>query len=163
MDQVHVVRHKVLAEGGSVRRVAREMGISRNTVRRYLDQAEPSYGPREVQSRPVMDRVGPGIEALLAESPRWTGGKQRLTATRLHQMLVAEGFSVGVTLVKEAWRSETAPPRSLRAARVSPGRSGRGGFLRSARGRRGRPADVAVVLTAIPVTSMFRTRPRDLC
>jgi transposase len=107
MDQVHVVRHKVLVEGVSVRRVAREMGISRNTVRRYLDQAEPSYGPREAQPRPVMDRVGPRIEALLAESPRWTGGKQRLTATRLHHMLVAEGFSVGVTLVKEAvaeWR-----------------------------------------------------------
>ena len=80
MDQVHVARHKVLVEGVSVRRVAREMGVSRNTIRRYLDQAEPSYGPRQAQSRPVMDRVGPRIEALLEESPRWTGGKQRLTA-----------------------------------------------------------------------------------
>lgn len=107
MDQVHVARHKVLVEGVSVRRVARELGISRNTVRRYLDQAEPTYGPREKQVRPVMDRVAPRIEALLAESPRWTGGKQRLTASRLHQMLLAEGHTVGVTLVKETvaeWR-----------------------------------------------------------
>lgn len=101
MDQVHVARHKVLVEGISVRRVAREMGISRNTVRRYLDQVEPSYGPRERQGRPVMDRVAPRIEALLADSPRWTGGKQRLTASRLHQMLLAEGHRVGVTLVRE--------------------------------------------------------------
>jgi predicted DNA-binding protein (UPF0251 family) len=41
MDQVHVVRHKVLVEGLSARRVAREMGVSRNTVKRYLSQAAP--------------------------------------------------------------------------------------------------------------------------
>jgi transposase len=102
MDQVHVARHKVLVEGVSVRRVAAEMGVSRNTVRRYLDLAEPVYGPRQAQPRPVMDRVGPRIEALLAEAPRWTGGKQRLTASRLHLMLLDEGLKVGVTLVREA-------------------------------------------------------------
>ena len=32
MDQVHVLRHQVLNEGRSIRRVARELGISRNTV-----------------------------------------------------------------------------------------------------------------------------------
>ena len=42
MDQVHVVRHKVLVEGLSARRVAREMGVSRNTVKRYLSQAAPA-------------------------------------------------------------------------------------------------------------------------
>lgn len=41
MDQVHVTRHKVLREGLSVRRVARELGLSRNTVRKYLDEPEP--------------------------------------------------------------------------------------------------------------------------
>jgi hypothetical protein len=35
---------------------------------------------------------------LGADAPRWTGGKQRLTATRLHAMLRAEGLVVGVTL-----------------------------------------------------------------
>ena len=46
--------------------------------------------------------VGPRVEALLAESVHWTGGKQRLTATRLHALLVAEGHRVGVTVVKTA-------------------------------------------------------------
>ena len=45
MDQVHVIRHKVLVEGLSIRRVAREMGVSRNTVRKYLKVSEP--GRRE--------------------------------------------------------------------------------------------------------------------
>ena len=41
MDQVHVIRHKVLIEGQSIRRVARELGLSRNTVRKYLDSRQP--------------------------------------------------------------------------------------------------------------------------
>src|SRR5271168_1447110 len=102
MDQVHVVRHKVLVEGQAVRRVAREMGIARNTVRKYLAQSEPVRVEKEPRARPVREKVVPRIEALLEESPRWTGGKQRLTAARLHTMLVVEGFEVGQTTVKAA-------------------------------------------------------------
>jgi transposase len=102
MDQVHVVRHKVLVEGQQIRRVAREMGIARNTVKKYLAQAAPVRVEEAPRARPVWDKIRARLEALLAESPRWTGGKQRLTATRLHRMLVTEGFSVGVTMVKEA-------------------------------------------------------------
>ena len=102
MDQVHVVRHKVLVDGQSVRRVAREMELSRNTVKRYLEMAAPVRVEHVPRGRPVWEKVGARIEALLSESPRWTGGKQRLTATRLHQMLVGEGLEVGVTTVKDA-------------------------------------------------------------
>jgi transposase-like protein len=73
MDQVHVVRHKVLVEGQAVRRVAREMGIARNTVRKYLAQSEPVRVEKEPRARPVREKVVPRIEALLEESPRWTG------------------------------------------------------------------------------------------
>ena len=41
MEQVHVVRYKALVDGQSIRRVVREMGISRNTVRKYLKVSEP--------------------------------------------------------------------------------------------------------------------------
>jgi transposase len=102
MDQVHVVRHKVLVEGQPIRQVAREMGIARNTVRKYLEQPAPVRVEKTPRARPVLEQVGPRIEALLGESPRWTGGKQRLTAARLHTMLVVEVFSVGMTTVKEA-------------------------------------------------------------
>ena len=108
MDQVYVVRHKVLVEGRSAREVAAELGISRNTVRRYVEGAEPERRP-VARSAPVLEAVRPRLEALLADSPRWTGGKQRLTATQLHRMVVAEGHQVGVTLVKEVaaeWRRQ---------------------------------------------------------
>ena len=103
MDFVHVVRHKVLIEGRMQRAVARELGLARVTVRKYVDQAVPTRklegAPRP---RPVWDAVADRVQALLAESVRWTGGKQRLTATRLHELLLTEGHRVGVTLVKEA-------------------------------------------------------------
>jgi transposase len=102
MDQVHVVRHKVLVEGVQIRRVAREMGLSRNTVKKYLAQAAPVRVEKAARRRPVYDKVRARLEALLADSPQWTGGKQRLTAARLHGMLVEEGFKVGVTTVRDA-------------------------------------------------------------
>ena len=72
MDQVHVIRHKVLVEGLSARRVAREMGVSRNTVQRYLLQVAPTRVERLPRDRPVWEKAKARLEALLAESPRWT-------------------------------------------------------------------------------------------
>ena len=102
MDQVHVIRHKVLVEGRSARQVARELGISRRTVRKYLTRAVPQRVETKPRARPVWDQVGDRVQTVLAESAQWTGGKQQLTATRLHELLVAEGHRVGVTLVKAA-------------------------------------------------------------
>lgn len=101
MDQVIVVRHKVLVEKRSVRSVAKEHGLSRNTVKRYV--AGAAIGVRRVpdRARPVREVIAPQIEALLAESKEWTQGKQQLTASRLWEMLHAKGHVVGRTLVKE--------------------------------------------------------------
>jgi transposase len=99
VDQVHVIRHKVLVDGRSQRQVAKEFGISRVTVRKYVEEAVPIRKEAEPRPRPVWDAVGSRIDALLAESTQWTGGKQQLTATRLHELLVSEGHRVGVTLV----------------------------------------------------------------
>jgi len=41
MDKVYVIRHKVMVEGKSIRSVARDLSVSRNTVTRYLGLSEP--------------------------------------------------------------------------------------------------------------------------
>jgi TrfB plasmid transcriptional repressor len=58
MDLVHVVRHKVLVEGRMQRAVARELGLSRTTVGKYVDQAapvRPEAGPRPRPTRYAME------------------------------------------------------------------------------------------------------------
>jgi transposase len=105
MDQVHVVRHKVLVERRTQRAVARELGLSRVTVRKYLAQAAPVRHEAQPRPRPVSAAVGPRIAALLEEAPRWTTPKQRLTATRLHQLLRAKGQTSGSPWSRRRWRS----------------------------------------------------------
>lgn len=41
MDQVHVIRHQVLVEGRSQRRVAADFGLSRLTVKKHVGEAVP--------------------------------------------------------------------------------------------------------------------------
>jgi predicted transcriptional regulator len=96
-------------EKRSQRSVARELGLSWTIVGKYVGQAAPlrkaEAGPR---SRPVWDQVAERVQALLTESAEWTGGKQRLTATRLHGLLVGEGHAVGVTPSRLRSRSGNA-------------------------------------------------------
>jgi transposase len=121
VDQVHVVRHRVLVEGRSQRQVARELGIARETVRKYLTESIPSRKETQPRARPVWDAVRTRVEQLLTESAQWTGGKQRLTATRLHELLLGEGHRAGVTMIKAAvaeWkrqRREVFVPLTYRA------------------------------------------------
>ncbi len=100
MDQVHVIRHKVLVEGVGIREVARQMGIARNTVRRYLGDDPPTTREARQGVRPVGDKVRPQLHELLESAPTWTGGKQRLTARKVHEMLLAKGFRASSRLVR---------------------------------------------------------------
>ncbi len=100
MDQVHVIRHKVLVEGVSQRRAAREMGVSRNTVRRYLHISEPVRRETKPRRRPALERVQARMDELIKDWTTRTTPKQRLTGTRLHRELLKEGYRVGITLVR---------------------------------------------------------------
>jgi transposase len=107
MDQVHVIRHKVLLEGKSVRSVAKEMGVSRNTVAKYLKNPEPRRTVARKQKRaPVMEMVAPRIVEILSEWTERTTHKQRITGTRVHRQLVEEGYEVGITTVRDYLREK---------------------------------------------------------
>src|SRR5215216_7467139 len=106
MDQVHVIRHKVLLEGKSVRSVAKEMGVSRNTVAKYLKNPEPVRVARTQKPAPVMEMVAPRIEEILVEWRERTTAKQRITGTRIHRQLVEEGYEVGLTTVRDYLREK---------------------------------------------------------
>jgi hypothetical protein len=102
MDQVHVVRHKVLVEGRSQRGVAGAGAVADDRWQVRRRSGAGAEGGGRPRPRPVWDKVAERVQPLLTESAQWTGGKQRLTATRLHGLLVAKGHTVGVTAVKAA-------------------------------------------------------------
>jgi hypothetical protein len=120
VDQVHGIRHKVLVEGRSQRQIAKEFGISRLTVRKYVEEAVPIRKESAPRARPVWEKVSARVDALLAESAGWTGGKQQLTATRLHEFAGDRGRS-GRRHARQGGRCrvEAPAPRGLRAAHVS--------------------------------------------
>jgi len=100
MDQIHVIRHKVLVEGRSQRSVSREMGVSRTTVSKYLLESEPRRVEKSPRRRRVLERVIPRLDELLETWSRRTTKKQRVTAARVHEELLKEGFEVGATTVR---------------------------------------------------------------
>ncbi len=101
MDKVYVIRHKVMVEGRSIRSVARELGISRNTVNRYLRQSEPVRKESTPRSRPVIDKVAPRIDEILEEWKHRVTPKQRLTGSRIHRQLIEDQYQVGITTVRD--------------------------------------------------------------
>ena len=101
MSQVHVIRHKVLLEGRSIRSVASEMGVSRNTVRKYLTVSEPERVQRVPRKAPVREEAERRIEKLFEELEGRLTGKQRLTGTRVLELLREDGFTGGSTVVRE--------------------------------------------------------------
>jgi transposase len=99
--------------GASIRRIARELGLARNTVSRALRQVEarrtgdgsgPGRRPR------LLDPYEPVLQELLGRYPD-------LTATRLLEELRQRGFTGGYTVVRRRLRElrpRPAPPPVIR-------------------------------------------------
>ena len=100
MDRIYVIRHKWHHEGLSIRQIARDLGVSRNTVRKYVGDSEEPDRRRAPRPRPVLDDVRTRIDEILQEWSRRTTAKQRITGTLVHKQLVGEGHRVGLTTVR---------------------------------------------------------------
>jgi transposase len=85
-------------QGLSVSAIARQLGIDRKTVRRYIARGlkPPTYGPRQPRGRST-DPFLPYLQDRLAAFPG-------LTAVRLWRELRERGYSSGYTAVKRAVR-----------------------------------------------------------
>lgn len=81
--------------GRSIRSIAKELGVSRNTVRGYLRgvRRPGEYSLASDRRRPVSEALLERVEALLrVEIAARTPRKQRLTAARIGRLLAVEGL-----------------------------------------------------------------------
>ena len=68
------------------------MGVSRNTVRKYIEEGEPRARPRKPRVAPVREVAEPEARKILEEWKNRTTAKQRITASRLHEELRKGGI-----------------------------------------------------------------------
>src|SRR5690606_8312507 len=94
------------AAGLSIREIARRTGFARNTVRKYLrNPVVPRYGPRP--RRPSkLDPFKPYLQQRMAAGV--------FNANRLLQELRAQGYTGGVTILKD-YLKPYRPPRQPKA------------------------------------------------
>jgi transposase len=108
------VRRAVRVEGRSQRAVAREFGLSRETVRKMLQYAvPPGYQRQQPIKRP---KLGPwlGVIDAILEDDKQRPTKQRHTAKRIFERLREEhGFTGGYTIVKDYVRSAELRSREM--------------------------------------------------
>lgn len=104
MADIEFMRRLHLVEGWSVRRIATEFHIGRNTVRKYLGRDESTKAPVYTRARPV---ICPKMDSYRDLVDRWliadrdAPPKQRHTARRIHQRLVTEyGATVAESTVR---------------------------------------------------------------
>jgi transposase len=114
MVDKELIRKLVLVKGWSIREVARQMNVARQTIRKCLKDADPPHYRRS-ESRPA-PAIGPVkgiIDAWLTEDAD-RPPKQRHTARRIHTRLVEEyNFQGGESTVRRYVASERGSQREV--------------------------------------------------
>lgn len=94
METAMKIRGWILGDGRSIRAVARETGISRTTIKKYLkDPGQPQYRERHPR---VGSKLNAQFEARLRELFKHDlhlRRRDRRTAKKLYEELVAEGYT----------------------------------------------------------------------
>ena len=92
MGLLNVIRRLALREQVSIREIARRTGLSRNTIKKYLNAGtvEPKFAVPERPSKldPFADKLAAWLKTETAKSR-----KQRRTLKQLHNDLVALGYA----------------------------------------------------------------------
>src|SRR6201985_3584754 len=105
VETIGRIRREHLVKGKSIREIARDLKLSRNTVRKVLRSGETSFSyEREVQPRPKLGRWRDELDLLLARNAGATA-RERLTLIRLFEELRAQGYEGGYDAVRRYARA----------------------------------------------------------
>jgi transposase len=111
VETIGRIRREHFVQGKSIKEIARDLNLSRNTVRKVLRSEETSFSyERQVQPRPKLGRWKEELDRLLAanvEAP----ARERLTLIRLFEELRGLGYEGGYDAVRRyarAWAKTNA-------------------------------------------------------
>ena len=111
VETIGRIRREHFVKGKSIKEIARDLRISRNTVRKVLRSDETSFSyERQVQPRPKLGRWKVEIDRLLARNVD-SSARERLTLIRLFEELRALGYEGGYDAVRryaKGWAREHA-------------------------------------------------------
>ena len=120
VETVGRIRREHLVKGKSIKAIARDLRISRNTVRRILRSGETSFSyEREVQPRPRLGHWKADLDRMLTTNAGNTT-RERLTLIRLFEELRALGYEGGYDAVRRYARTWSREHASQTAAAFVP-------------------------------------------
>ena len=120
VETIGRIRRERLVKGKSIRQIARDLHLSRNTVRKVLRSGETGPGyQREVQPRPQLGHWKTELDHLLTTNAASTS-RERLTLIRLFEELRALGYEGGYDAVRRYARRWSREHASQTAAAFVP-------------------------------------------
>ena len=123
MELLGIIRRWHIRDQVPLREIARRLGISRNTVRRYLrlEMTEPAYSER--RSASAIDKYAFQLAALL-KTEASKNRKQRRTLKQIHEDLKELGFEGSydrVAAFARVWREGQIDRVNLSSKRTHEG------------------------------------------
>ena len=107
VETIGRIRREHWNKGRSIKEIARELKVSRNTVRKVLRSGKTAFDyQREVQPRPKLGRWSQDLERLLKENVE-KPARERLTLIRIFETLRDLGYEGGYDAVRryaKTWR-----------------------------------------------------------
>ena len=120
VETVGRIRREHLVKGKSIREIARDLRIARNTVRRILRSGETAFSyEREVQPRPRLGRWKADLDRMLTTNAGNTT-RERLSLIRLFEELRVLGYAGGYDAVRRYARTWSREHASQTAAAFVP-------------------------------------------
>ena len=121
VETIGRIRREHFVQGKSIREIARDLKLSRNTVRKVLRSEETAFSyEREIQPRPKLGRWTEDLDRMLATNAD-APARERLTLIRLFEELRALGYEGGYDAVRRyARRLGRGATRARRRAPIVP-------------------------------------------
>src|ERR1700740_141260 len=100
VETVARIRREHFVKGKTIREIARDLNVSRNTVRKVLRSGASAFGyRRDVQPRPKLGRWTEELDALLTSNAA-KPGREQLTLIRIFEELRGRGYEGGYDAVR---------------------------------------------------------------